>query len=92
MQLGPVWVGLRYVIVVFPDHTHLLFGRSYGLNSCLCPLLITFLKNLDQDPDLGPNCLQYRLPKCVSREFVWFDSLSPWVNSFSVMSGRVFLA
>ena len=23
------WVGLQYVIVVFPDHTHLLFGVSY---------------------------------------------------------------
>ena len=21
------WVGLQYVIVVFPDHTHLLFGN-----------------------------------------------------------------
>ena len=21
------WVGLQYVIVVFPDHTHLLFGQ-----------------------------------------------------------------
>ena len=22
------WVGLRYVIVVFPDHTHLFFGMA----------------------------------------------------------------
>ena len=22
------WVGLQYVIVVFPDHTHLLFSRA----------------------------------------------------------------
>ena len=25
------WVGLRYVIVVFPDHTHLLSGVFFGL-------------------------------------------------------------
>ena len=24
------WVGLQYVIVVFPDHTHLLFGTHIG--------------------------------------------------------------
>ena len=24
----PLWVGLRYVIVVYPDHTHLLFYRQ----------------------------------------------------------------
>ena len=26
--LMALWVGLQYVIVVFPDHTHLLFGIS----------------------------------------------------------------
>ena len=25
------WVGLQYVIVVFPDHTHLLFGIGPSL-------------------------------------------------------------
>ena len=28
---GP-WVGLLYVIVVFPDHTHLLFGQSFTMH------------------------------------------------------------
>ena len=27
------WVGLQYVIVVFPDHTHLLFNRASPLDS-----------------------------------------------------------
>ena len=46
---------LRFVIVVFLDHTHLLF---------LCHLLITFANNLHPNqaqqkvgPDLDPNCL-----------------------------------
>ena len=26
---GP-WVGLQWVIVVFPDHTHLHFGFNFG--------------------------------------------------------------
>ena len=26
--LAVLWVGLQCVIVVFPDHTHLLFGRN----------------------------------------------------------------
>ena len=25
------WVGLQYVILVFPDHTHLLFNICFGL-------------------------------------------------------------
>ena len=28
------WVGLQYVIVVFPDHTHLLFDYSMYVLSC----------------------------------------------------------
>ena len=27
------WIGLQWVILVFPDHTHLLF-IVFGLNSC----------------------------------------------------------
>ena len=31
-------VGLQYVIVVFPDHTHVLFGRT--VSSCFKQLLL----------------------------------------------------
>ena len=27
--LAVPWVGLQYVIVIFPDHTHLLFAQYY---------------------------------------------------------------
>ena len=29
--LAVVWVGMQYVIVVFPDHNHLLFKYLLGL-------------------------------------------------------------
>ena len=56
------WVGLQCVIVVFPDHTHLLFYSTYfrKMNSL----------NLDQALALGPNCLQIpdRSPNCLHIE------------------------
>ena len=53
--LAVPWVCLRFVIMVFPNHTHLLFFRNtFRASNSLDP---------DQDrhsvgPDLGPNCLQ----------------------------------
>ena len=32
------WVGLRYVIVVFSDHTHLLFSMPYKVSKFIMPL------------------------------------------------------
>ena len=45
--LKVTWVGLQFVIVVFPDHTHLHFvvtcwGRA-GLLTLLCVMLLAFL-------------------------------------------------
>ena len=34
------WVGLQYVIVVFPDHTHLLFVINLRHNVSLKPALL----------------------------------------------------
>ena len=34
--LSVPWVDLQYVFVVFPDHTHLLFGVFFGLLYRLC--------------------------------------------------------
>ena len=28
------WVGLQCVIVVFPDHTHLIFGKNLPIHNC----------------------------------------------------------
>ena len=41
--LTVLWVGLQYVIVVFPDHTHLLFGSFYS--------------NLHHTLNIGNTCL-----------------------------------
>ena len=35
------WVGLQYVIVVFPDHTHLLFALVLTVCESSFPCLIT---------------------------------------------------
>ena len=38
--LTVLWVGLQYVIVVFPDHTHLLFAFILKMKRKLVPLLL----------------------------------------------------
>ena len=36
-----LWVGLRCVIVVFPDHTHLLFDHIFKI-ACICNYCLLF--------------------------------------------------
>ena len=44
------WVGLQYVIVVFPEHTHLLFGalivRVWRVYITIVSVLYGFLWNI----------------------------------------------
>ena len=43
------WVGLQFVIAVFPDHTHLLFGCKK--ESCHWEIRIFLLRILIEGPD-----------------------------------------
>ena len=43
--LAVPWVCLRFVIVVFPDHTHLLFFYT-GVCGCMCLYVCFYIENL----------------------------------------------
>ena len=68
------WVGLQCVIVAFPDHTHLLFIRTYISDSLASNVAVPFKDysqlesslHLVANPkvDRGVTCL-----KCIERNF-----------------------
>ena len=52
--LTVLWDCLRLVIVIFPDHTHLLFLRAYGLSEETVESLESYLSDSFQHVRLGP--------------------------------------
>ena len=72
------WVSLQFVIVVFPDHTHLLFifkytGELNEFNSFIDKL------NFDKMPNMINFCVIFILATCMRKsirmkDFCYFDS------------------
>ena len=78
--LAVPWGCLRFVIVVFPDHTYLLFWKKNGKQFVMVnPIEITakFAKNLER---------KRTTLICVTRRIIWTDSTSE--QQFDNMSFR----
>ena len=61
------WVGLQCVIVVFPDHTHLLFNT----NSSAVNAVLIMSETQSEDKDLCETLRLVTLDACKTLNVVW---------------------